>query len=97
MPSAGHAYALVDNCGDDNCTNNPGNDGNAYYATLGSPGALDFDAQGDLVIGDGGNYMARFVPATAGFCYGKPMAAGNIYALAGNGTGGGTSYRRMER
>ena len=86
MPIAGHAYALVDNCEDDNCTNNPGNDGNAYYATVSAPSSLTFDVQGDLTIGESGDFGVRFVPASNGTYFNQTMFAGYIYGIAGQGT-----------
>jgi len=91
MPTAGEAYALVDHCDNDDCNGGGiGNGGYAPNASTGSPSSLAFDSQGDLMIGDGGNYMARFVPASSGTYYGQSMTAGDIYAVAGNGTDGGT-------
>ena len=46
------------------------------------------DAAGDLVIADNDNNRARIVPATSGTFYGQAMHAGDIYTVAGDGTGG---------
>ena len=42
----------------------------------------------DLLIGDSLNNRVRVVAARTGTFYGKPMAAGDIYTIAGTGTGG---------
>ena len=95
MPTAGTAYVLVDEKDVGTGTGFPGaplgDGGPAPSATTGSPTSLAFDSQGNLVIGDGGNYMARFVPASSGTYYGQSMSAGDIYAVAGNGTNGKTA------
>jgi hypothetical protein len=87
MPNAGTAYPLVDSCHDDNCFANPGNDGPAPNATIGSPKAISFDAQGDLTIADGGIDGVRFVPQSNGTYFDQSMFAGYIYAIAGDGIG----------
>jgi hypothetical protein len=89
MPTAGTGYALVDHCDNDNCNGGGlGDGGYAPNASTGSPGSLAFDSQGDLAIGDGGNYRTRFVPASSGNYYGQPMSKGDIYGIAGNGENG---------
>ncbi|HTA98131.1 MAG TPA: hypothetical protein VK730_10880 [Solirubrobacteraceae bacterium] len=87
MPDAGTAYPLVDSCHDNNCFANPGNGGPAPNATIGSPKAIAFDAQGDLTIADGGVDGVRFVPSSGGTYFGQTMTAGDIYAIAGDGIG----------
>jgi hypothetical protein len=87
MPTAGTGYALVDECDDDNCGANPGNGGYAPDATLASPWVLAFDTQGDLTIGDGGDYGLRFLPAADGTYYGQSMFVSDIYTIGGAGAG----------
>jgi hypothetical protein len=43
---------------------------------------------GNLVIADHGNNRVRVVAASTGTFYGQAMTAGDIYTVAGNGTGG---------
>jgi hypothetical protein len=49
------------------------------------PGSVATDAAGNLVIGDGGLHV-RVVAATTGTFYGQAMTAGDIYAVAGDGS-----------
>ena len=42
---------------------------------------------GNLVIADAGNGRVRVVAVRTGTFYGQPMTAGNIYTVAGGGTG----------
>jgi hypothetical protein len=46
------------------------------------------DGAGNLVITDTENNRVRVVAASAGTFYGQAMTAGDIYTVAGNGTGG---------
>jgi hypothetical protein len=46
------------------------------------------DPQGNLVITDTGNNRIRVVAATTGTFYGQAMTGGDIYTVAGGGTGG---------
>jgi trimeric autotransporter adhesin len=65
-----------------------GDGGPATRASISFPEDVAVDASGDLAIADHGNERARFVPATSGTFYGRVMQAGDIYTVAGNGTGG---------
>jgi trimeric autotransporter adhesin len=65
-----------------------GDGGPATGASISFPEDVAVDASGDLAIADHGNERARFVPATSGTFYGRVMQAGDIYTVAGNGTGG---------
>jgi sugar lactone lactonase YvrE len=49
---------------------------------------LAVDHSGNLVVTDAGHNMIRVVPAKSGTFYGRPMAAGHIYTIAGDGAGG---------
>jgi hypothetical protein len=65
-----------------------GDAGPATAAELGSPGQTAVDGAGNLVIADGGNNRVRVVAAGTGTFYGQAMTAGDIYTVAGTGTGG---------
>jgi len=64
-----------------------GNGGPAVGAELLSPQGMAVDAAGNLLIANSGDDMVRVVAASTGTFYGQPMAAGDIYTIAGNGTG----------
>jgi trimeric autotransporter adhesin len=64
-----------------------GDGGPAVRASLGTCG-LAVDHAGNLVIADRNNSRIRVVAATTGTFYGRAMAAGDIYTVAGNGTPG---------
>jgi trimeric autotransporter adhesin len=49
---------------------------------------LAVDHSGNLMVTDAQHNMIRVVPAKAGTFYGQAMAAGHIYTIAGDGTGG---------
>ncbi len=65
-----------------------GDGGPATSAELSFPQGVTADAAGNLLIADTGNNRIRVVAASAGTFYGKTMTAGNIYTIAGGGTGG---------
>jgi hypothetical protein len=65
-----------------------GDGGPATRAQLINPSAATTDAAGNLVISDSGNSRVRVVAATSGTFYGRPMTAGDIYTVAGDGTAG---------
>src|SRR5205807_2967618 len=65
-----------------------GDGGPATAAELGSPGQTAVDGAGNLVIADSANDRVRVVAARAGTFYGQAMTAGDIYTVAGTGTGG---------
>jgi trimeric autotransporter adhesin len=46
------------------------------------------DATGDLALATSASSEVRFVPAVSGTFYGQAMTAGDIYTVAGDGTGG---------
>ena len=64
-----------------------GDGGPATSAELNSPQGVAADAAGNLLIADGSNRI-RVVAASSGTFYGKAMTAGDIYTVAGDGTGG---------
>jgi NHL repeat-containing protein len=66
-----------------------GGDGRpAVWAHLGNVSGLAVDGSGDVLIADPGNERIRVVAAVTGTLYGQPVTAGDIYTVAGNGTGG---------
>ena len=65
-----------------------GDGGPATAAELDNPDGVAVDRAGNLVIGDTYNNRVRVVAATSGTFYGRAMTAGDIYTVAGNGTGG---------
>jgi len=65
-----------------------GDGGLATAAKLSLPGGVTVDDAGNLVIADVDNDRVRVVAATSGTFYGRPMTAGDIYTVAGNGTAG---------
>ena len=69
-------------------TRRPGNGGPATSARLNTPTGVTVDSAGNLLIADYGNNRVQVVAATSGTFYGQPMTAGDIYTVAGDGTGG---------
>ena len=65
-----------------------GDGGPATSAELDDPLGVAVDASGNLLVADEGNNRVRLVAATSGTFYGVAMTAGDIYTVAGDGTGG---------
>jgi hypothetical protein len=66
-----------------------GDGGPATKAELnGVVGSVRADHAGNLVLADDGNNRVRVVAARTGTFYGVPMTGGDIYTVAGGGTGG---------
>ncbi|HEY2441806.1 MAG TPA: hypothetical protein VGI31_01590 [Streptosporangiaceae bacterium] len=65
-----------------------GDGGPATGATFTLPQDVALDSAGNVLIGDTGNNVIRVVAESSGTFYGVPMTAGDIYTIAGNGTGG---------
>jgi len=59
-------------------------------AELDAPSAVAFDAHGNLVIAEFAGNRVLVVAATSGEFYGRSMAAGALYVLAGTGANGST-------
>jgi sugar lactone lactonase YvrE len=69
-------------------TSGLGDGGPATSAELGFPTGLAVDAAGNLVVSDTADQRIRVVAVTTGTFYGRPMTAGDIYTVAGDGTFG---------
>jgi trimeric autotransporter adhesin len=65
-----------------------GDGGPATGAELDKPTGVTVDGAGNLVVADTDNSRVRVVAVTSGTFYGQPMTAGDIYSIAGGGTGG---------
>jgi secreted PhoX family phosphatase len=65
-----------------------GDGGPATSAELNNPSSVRLDGAGNLVIADTGNNRIRVVAEGTGEFYGQSMTAGDIYTVAGDGTGG---------
>ena len=71
-----------------------GDGGPAAQAIVSGPTGVAIDAHGNLVIADTGDDRIRVAAVTTGRFYGRHMTAGDIYTVAGGGTGqadGGTA------
>jgi len=64
-----------------------GDGGPAVGAGLFGPEGVAVDSAGNLLIADFDNSRVRVVAASSGTFYGKAMTGGDIYTVAGNGTG----------
>ena len=65
-----------------------GDGGAATAAELLIPHGVAVDGNGNLLIADTYNRRVRVLAATTGISYGMAMTGGDIYTVAGNGTGG---------
>ena len=65
-----------------------GDGGPATSAELFDPAGVAVDGSGNLVIADALNNRVRVVAESTGTFYGVAMTAGDIYTVAGSGTGG---------
>ena len=65
-----------------------GDGGPATQAELNEPQGVTVDGAGNLVVADTHNVRVRVVAVTSGTFYGQTMTAGDIYRIAGGGTGG---------
>jgi hypothetical protein len=65
-----------------------GDRGPATRAEVGKPAGVTLDALGNLLIATRNGGRARVVAAKSGRFYGQAMTAGDIYTIAGGGTGG---------
>jgi len=60
----------------------------ATHGGLYDPQGVDVDSDGNVLISDSEDDLVRMVATTSGTFYGRAMVAGDIYAIAGDGTGG---------
>jgi hypothetical protein len=82
--TAGDIYTVAGNGG----TGHTGDGGPAVKAAIKVPGGVAIDHSGNLVIAGGyGNNRVRVVAETTGTFYGQQMTAGDIYTVAGGGSG----------
>ncbi|HEV2371440.1 MAG TPA: hypothetical protein VGS19_04650 [Streptosporangiaceae bacterium] len=65
-----------------------GDGGPATHAKLNLPSGSAVDAAGNVLFADGANARVRVVAAQTGTFYGQSMTAGDVYTVAGGGTGG---------
>jgi len=82
--TAGDIYTVAGNGG----LGFGGDGGKATKAHVVNPESVTVDPQGNLVIADTGNNRVRVVATTSGTFYGQAMTVGDIYTVAGGGTGG---------
>ena len=82
--TAGDIYTVAGNG-----TEGSGGDGGpATHASFDDPTGVALDAAGNLLIADTINNRVRAVAARTGTFYGQAMTAGDVYTIAGGGTGG---------
>ena len=65
-----------------------GDGGPATGAEVGEPAGITLDSLGNLLIATRNGGRIRVVAAATGTFYGQAMTAGDIYTIAGGGTGG---------
>jgi trimeric autotransporter adhesin len=82
--TAGHIYTIAGT----GRRGNSGDGGPAARAEVGEPAGLTRDNQGNLLIATRNGGLIRVVAAATGRFYGRAMTAGDIYTIAGGGTGG---------
>ncbi len=82
--TAGHIYRVAGR----STPGFSGDGGPATRAQLRSPEGVAVDAAGNLLIADSRNDRIRMVAARTGTFYGQAVTAGDIYTVAGGGTGG---------
>jgi sugar lactone lactonase YvrE len=82
--TAGYIYTVA---GDGHKIFN-GNGIPATQAGIYRPAGVTVDSQGNLLVTDSGNNRVQVVAEKTGIFYGRPMTAGDIYTVAGDGTQG---------
>ena len=89
---AGHTYVVA---GDGDQTSS-GDGGPAVDAGM-FPNSAAIDSSGNLLIGDGTVFgTLRVVAETSRTFYGQPMTAGDIYTIAGGGSGYGNGLLALD-
>jgi sugar lactone lactonase YvrE len=81
--TAGNLYLLAGN----GSTVHGGDGGPASAASFDGPRGLAVDASGNVYLSTAGNHRIRVIAATTGTVFGVAVTAGNIYTIAGTGTG----------
>jgi hypothetical protein len=82
--TAGDIYTVAGNGNE----GSGGDGGPATKALFDDPTGVALDAAGNLLIADTINNRVRAVAARTGTFYGQAMKAGDVYTIAGGGTGG---------
>jgi hypothetical protein len=82
--TAGDIYTIAG----DGQLGDSGDGGRATQATFHGPTAVALDHSGNVLVTDYFNCRVRVVAASTGTFYGQAMTAGDIYTIAGDGTGG---------
>jgi hypothetical protein len=82
--TAGHIYTIAGT----GIRGTTGDGGLATRAEVGEPAGVTLDALGNLLIATRNGGRIRVVAARSGTFYGQAMTAGDIYTIAGGGTGG---------
>src|SRR5262249_17945592 len=85
--TAGDIYSVAGSA-DGGLCNFSGDGGPATSAGMCFSQGVAADAAGNLLIADTGNSRIRVVAGSSGTFYGQAMTAGDIYTIAGGGTGG---------
>jgi sugar lactone lactonase YvrE len=79
--TAGHIYTIAGG----GAIGFAGDGGLATRAELSGPAGLAVDPVGNVIVADAGNGRVRVVAARTGTFYGRAMAGGHIYTIAGDG------------
>jgi hypothetical protein len=82
---AGDIYTIA---GNGSRTGTSGDGGLATVAQFQDPTSVAADHQGNLLIAAAASNRVRMVAESTGTFYGRPMSAGDIYTVAGGGSGG---------
>ena len=83
LMTAGDIYTVAG----DGSTGDTGDGGPATGASLDGPAGVAVDAAGNLVVANSGDGVIRVVAENTGKFYGQAMTTGNIYRVAGGGSG----------
>ena len=83
LMTAGDIYTVAG----DGSAGDTGDGGPATGASLDGPAGVAVDAAGNLVVANSGDGVIRVVAENTGKFYGQAMTTGNIYRVAGGGSG----------